>query len=65
VTTRYETDDSGIEASGSDYVSHPSRLALGRTQPPLHWVPRLSRVYSGRGMAVTTHPNLEQRLKEE
>ena len=32
------------------------RPTLGRTQPPIQWVPGLSRGLSDRGVALTTHP---------
>jgi len=38
---------------------HLSRLALGTTQPPVQWVPGLSRgVKSGQGVTLTPHPLL-------
>ena len=32
---------------------------------PRQWVPRLSRGYSGRGVALTTHPQLVPKLKKK
>jgi hypothetical protein len=35
---------------------HPSIPALGRTLPPVKWVPGVSRGYFGRGVMPTPHP---------
>ena len=41
--TRYGMDGPGIEFRwGRDFI-HPSRPVLGPTQPPIKWVPSISR----------------------
>ena len=65
IATRYGLDGPGIEFRWGRHFTHPSRPALGPTQPPIQWVPGLSRGQSGRGVALTTHPHLAPRLKEE
>jgi len=56
IATRYGLNGLGIESRWVRDFPHPSRLALGPNQPPTQWVPGLSRGWSGRGTALTTHP---------
>jgi hypothetical protein len=42
VATRYGLDGAGIETRWRRDFPHPSRTALGPTQPPIQWVPGLS-----------------------
>jgi hypothetical protein len=43
IATGYRLDGPGIEARWKRDFSHMSRPALGLTQPPVQWVPGLSR----------------------
>ena len=43
ITTRYGLDGPGIEFRWGRDFQHLSTPALGPTQPPIHWVPGLSR----------------------
>ena len=44
IATRYGPDDSGIESRGGGEIFRtPSRPDLWPTQPPVQWVPGLSR----------------------
>ena len=43
IATRYGTDGPGIESRWGRDFPHPSRPSLGPTQPPVQWVPGLSR----------------------
>jgi hypothetical protein len=63
--TRYGLDSLGIESWKGQYFRHRSKPALGPTLPPIQWVPGLSRGHSGWGMALTTQPHQEPRLKKE
>jgi hypothetical protein len=64
VATRYGMDGPGIDSRcGRDFL-HPSRPALGPTQPPIQWVPGLSRGKTA-GAGVYHPPHLAPRLKEE
>ena len=56
IATRYGLDGPGIECRWGRDFRQPSRPALGPTQPPVQWVPGLSRRESDRGVALTTHP---------
>ena len=42
IATRYGLDGPGIESRWGRDFPHPSRPALGPTQPPVQWVPDLS-----------------------
>ena len=61
IATELPTGRSEIE-SRWDEIFRPSRPALGPTQPPVKWIPSLSRgVKCGQGVLLTTHPLLVSR----
>jgi hypothetical protein len=63
IATDYGLDGPRIESRwGRDY-SYTSRPALGPTQPPVQWVPGISRGYSGRDVVLTNHALLVPRLR--
>jgi hypothetical protein len=43
IVTGYGLDDPGIESRWGRDIPHLSRLALGTIEPPVQWVPGLSR----------------------
>jgi len=59
IATGYGLDGPRIESRWGRDFPYLSRPALGPTQPPVQWVPGLSRgVKSGRGVTLTPHPLL-------
>ena len=65
VATCCGVGDTGIESRCGRDFPHPSRPALGPIQPPVQKVPGLCRRYTGRCVALTTHPYQSPRLKKE
>ena len=58
IATRYGLEGLGIESRWGRDFPHLSRPAPRPTQPPVQWVPGLSRGKGGRGVVLTTHPHL-------
>jgi hypothetical protein len=64
IATRYGLDGPGIESRWGRDFRHPCRPAVGPTQPPVQWVPGLSKGQSGQGVALATHPPSNVEVKE-
>jgi hypothetical protein len=65
IATAYWLDGPGFEFRCGRDFPHLSIMALGPTQPPVQWVPGLSREIScGRGVTLTPHPLLVPRSKQ-
>ena len=59
IATGYGLDGRGIESQRGRDFPHLFRPTLGPNQPPVQWVPGLSRgVKSGRGVTLTPNPLL-------
>ena len=64
ITTDYGLDGSGSNPGGDENF-RPSRPALGPTQPPVQWVPGLSRGKVRPGRATDhSHPSSAAVLEE-
>jgi hypothetical protein len=64
IVNGYGLDGPGIESRWERDFSQTSIPALGSTQPPVQWVPGLSRRYSGWGVVLTTYPLLVARSRK-
>ena len=64
ITTDYGLDGPGSN-SGGDEIFRPSRPALGPTQPPVQWVPGLSRGKVRPGRAADRSPPTSAAIMEE
>jgi hypothetical protein len=65
LATRYGLDGPGIESQQRRDITHLFRPALGRTQPPVQWVPGLSRGEERPRRGAGHQPHLAPRLKKE
>ena len=64
IETRYWLDGPGNEYRCGRDFPHPSRPALGSTQPPLHWVPGLFPGIKRPGRGVNHPPQSSAEVKE-
>ena len=64
IATRYRLDSPGIESRWRRGFPHPSIPALGPTQPPIIWVPALSRWAKRSRHGVDNPPPTSAEVKE-
>jgi len=65
IETGYGLDGTGIEYRWGRYFPHLSRPALGLTQPPVQWVPGLSRGKERPGRDAEPSPPSSAVVKKE
>jgi hypothetical protein len=58
IATRYKLESPGIESRWGRDFPHLSWPSPRPTQPPVQWVPGLSRVKGSRGVVLITYPRL-------
>jgi hypothetical protein len=63
IATRCGLDGPGIESRWGRDFPHPSRPALGPTQPPTQWVPGLKRPGRGVDHPPTSSAEVKERVK--
>jgi len=64
IATDYGLDGPGSNPGG-DEIFRPSRPALGSTQPPVKWVPGISRRKNAAGGAAEHSPPSSAKVMEE
>ena len=65
IATRYWLDGPGMESRWRRDIPHPSRPALGPTQPPMQWITFRSKGVKRPGRGVDHLPHLAPGLKKE
>ena len=65
IATRYGLDDPGIESRLDRDFPHPSRPALGLSQPPVNWIQGLSQGVKRLGRGVDDPPHLTPMFQEK
>ena len=64
ISTRYGLDGAGIESRWGRDFPHPSRPALGPTQPPVQWLPGLSSEVKRPGRGADHPPTYSAEMKK-
>lgn len=65
IETPYGLQSSGFELRWGTNFLPPSRRTLGSKEPAVQWVRGIFQLFSGLGVASTTHPRLRTRLEKQ